>query len=211
MSRKTLIVSTDNKHKIMEIKDIMNDMPITILSKTEAGYGDIEVIEDGNTLEENAMKKALEIAEKADAIVIADDTGLFVDKLNGEPGVYSSRYSGENATYSDNNKKLLAELEGVPLEQRTAKFKTTIAVVLEDKSVKLVSGECSGKIGFEGKGENGFGYDPLFIVDGYDKTFSELGEEVKNSISHRAKALMNLKKELKNIIEDEENENSSNK
>ncbi len=211
MSKKTLIVSTDNKHKIMEIKDIMKDVPITILSKTEAGYGDIEVIEDGNTLEENAMKKAIEIAKKADAIVIADDTGLFVDKLNGEPGVYSSRYSGENATYSDNNKKLLAELEGVPLEQRTAKFKTIIAIVLEDKSVKLVSGECSGKIGFDGKGENGFGYDPLFIVDGYDKTFSELGEEVKNSISHRAKALINLKKELKNIIKDEENENSSNK
>ncbi|WP_352419401.1 XTP/dITP diphosphatase [Proteiniborus sp.] len=211
MSKKTLIVSTDNNHKIMEIKDIMKDMPFIILSKTEAGFGDIEVIEDGNTLEENATKKAVEIARRTKAIVIADDTGLFVDKLNGEPGVYSSRYSGENATYSDNNKKLLKELEGVSLEKRTAKFKTVISIVLEDKSIKLVSGECSGKIGFESKGDNGFGYDPLFLVDGYEKTFAELGEEIKNSISHRARALRNLKKELKNIIEDEENENSSNK
>lgn len=201
MNKTTLVVSTDNIHKIIEIRDIMKDMPINILSKTEAGFGEIEVIEDGNTLEENATKKAIEIARRARAIVIADDTGLFVDMLNGEPGVYSSRYSGDNATYSDNNKKLLKALEGVPLEQRTAKFKTVIAIVLEDKTVKLVSGECSGKIGFELKGKNGFGYDPLFIVDGYGKTFAELGEEVKNSISHRARALKNLKKELNNIIE----------
>lgn len=211
MNKTTLIVSTDNIHKIIEIRDIMKDMPINVLSKTEAGFGAIEVLEDGNTLEGNATKKAIEIGRRTRAIVIADDTGLFVDKLNGEPGVYSSRYSGENATYSDNNKKLLKELEGVPLEQRTAKFKTVIAIVLEDKTVKLVSGECSGKIGFELKGKNGFGYDPLFIVDGYGKTFAELGEEVKNSISHRARALKSLKKELNNIVEDKKNENSSNK
>ncbi|WIV11883.1 XTP/dITP diphosphatase [Proteiniborus sp. MB09-C3] len=211
MSRKTLIVSSDNSHKIMEIRDILKDLPITVLSKTEAGYGDIEVIEDGDTLEENATKKAVEIAQKANAIVIADDTGLFVDKLNGEPGVYSARYSGENATYSSNNKKLLTKLEGVPLEERTAMFKTIIAIVLEDKNIKLTSGECSGKIGFEPRGEKGFGYDPLFIVDGYGKTFAELGEEIKNTISHRANALRNLKEELKKFLEDEGNENSSNK
>lgn len=211
MSKKTLVVSTDNSHKITEIKDIMKDMDIEILSKTEAGLGDVEVIEDGDTLEDNATIKALEIAKRTDGIVIADDTGLFVDKLNGEPGVYSSRYSGENATYSDNNKKLLEKLEGIPLEQRTARFRTVIAIILEDKSIRLVSGECSGKIGFELSGENGFGYDPLFIVDGYGKTFAELGERVKNSISHRARALINLKQELNNVLEDEENENSSNK
>ncbi|SDZ08741.1 XTP/dITP diphosphohydrolase [Proteiniborus ethanoligenes] len=211
MSEKILVVSTDNNHKISEIQDIMKDMPIRVLSKKEAGLGHIEVIEDGSTLEENAIKKALELAKKTDAIVIADDTGLFVDKLHGEPGVYSSRYSGESATYSDNNIKLLKELGGIPLEERTAKFKTVIAIVLEDKSIRTVCGECIGRIGFELRGENGFGYDPLFIVDGYDKTFAELGDEVKNKISHRAKALFNLKEELKNIIEDEENEGSGNK
>lgn len=211
MNKRILVVSTDNKHKIAEIQDIMKDMPITVLSKQEAGLAHIEVIEDGDTLEENAIKKALGIAKNSEAIVIADDTGLFVDKLNGEPGVYSSRYSGDNATYSDNNKKLLEKLADVPLEERTARFKTVIAIILEDKSIKTVSGECSGKIGFELKGENGFGYDPLFIVDEYDKTFAELGDKVKNKISHRARALMNLKKELNNLIEDEGNEGSSNK
>lgn len=211
MNKKVLVVSSDNNHKISEIKEILKDLPVTVLSKTEAGCGDISVLEDGNTLEENAIKKAVEIAKRINAIVIADDTGLFVDRLGGEPGVYSARYSGENATYESNNKKLLEKLEGVPLEERTAKFKTVIAIVLEDKSIKLASGECRGKIGFEPKGENGFGYDPLFIVDGYGKTFAELGEEVKNKISHRANALKNLKKELKNILEDGENEDSSNK
>lgn len=211
MSKKTLIISTDNNNKIMEIRDIIKYMPVTILSKTDAGYGHIEVVEDGNTLEENAIKKAIEIAKRTNAIVIADDTGLFVDKLQGRPGVYSSRYGGENATYNDNNKKLLKELEGIPLEQRTAKFVTVIAIVLEDKSIRTVSGECSGKIGLEIKGEKGFGYDPLFVVDEYGKTFAELGEEVKNTISHRAKALKKLKEELKNIIKDEGNESSSNK
>ncbi|SCG82094.1 nucleoside-triphosphatase [Proteiniborus sp. DW1] len=211
MNKKLLIVSSDNSHKIAEIKSILKDLPITVLSKTEAGCGDIEVIEDGDTLEENATKKAVEIAKRANGIVIADDTGLFVDRLNGEPGVYSARYSGENATYISNNQKLLKKLEGVPLEDRTAKFKTIIAIVLEDKSVKLVSGECTGQIGFEPKGENGFGYDPLFIVDGYGKTFAELGEEIKNTISHRANALKELKKELKILLEDEYNENSNNK
>lgn len=203
MSKKTLIVSSDNSHKIVEIKKILEDLPITVLSKTEAGCADIEVIEDGDTLEENATKKAVEIAKQVNAIVIADDTGLFVDKLNGEPGIYSARYSGENATDRSNREKLLRELQGVALEERTAKFKTIIAIVLQDKSVKLASGECSGKIGFEEKGENGFGYDSLFIVDGYGKTFAELGEEIKNNISHRANALKNLKEELKSLIEDE--------
>lgn len=203
MSKKTLIVSSDNSHKIVEIKKILEDLPITVLSKTEAGCAGIEVIEDGDTLEENAIKKAVEIAKQVNSIVIADDTGLFVDKLNGEPGIYSARYSGENATDRSNREKLLRELDGVILEERTAKFNTIIAIVLQDKSVKLASGECSGKIGFEEKGENGFGYDSLFIVDGYGKTFAELGEEIKNNISHRANALKNLKEELKSLIEDE--------
>ena len=162
-----------------------------------------KVEEDGETLEENAIKKALAISEKVNGIVIADDTGLFVDALDGAPGVYSARYAGEEASYEDNNKKLLGELRGVALSERNAKFKTIIAVVTEDKQVKTVSGECKGKIGFELKGKEGFGYDPLFIVEGYEKTFAQLGEEIKNKISHRAKALEKLKIELEKLIEDD--------
>lgn len=197
---KNIILSTGNIHKVEEIKDILKELPVNICSKKDLGFGDIDVEEDGTTLEENAIKKAVAISQKVDGIVIADDTGLFVDELGGEPGIYSSRYSGENASYEENNKKLLKRLEGIALEERTATFKTVIAIVTEDKQVKTVYGECKGKIGFEFKGDGGFGYDPLFIVDGYDKTFAELGEEVKNKISHRAKALEELKKELKNII-----------
>jgi len=206
MNRK-LILSTGNIHKIAEIKDILEGLPIEIYSKEDLGLDDLEVDEDGETLEENAIKKALAISEKTDGIVIADDTGLFVDKLDGRPGVYSSRYSGEGATYEDNNKKLLKELKGVPIEERMATFKTVIAIVTEDKIVTTVYGECKGNIGFEPKGEKGFGYDPLFIVDGYGKTFAELGEEIKNKISHRARAMEELKKQIKKLLKDDCSEN----
>ena len=179
MKNKKIILSTGNIDKIEEIKDILKDLPFSIYSKKEVGLGDLEVEEDGDTLEENAIKKAMAISERVDGIVIADDTGLFVDKLNGAPGVYSSRYAGEDVSYEDNNRKLLKELEGTPSEERTAKFQTVIAIVTEDKKIKTVYGECRGRIGFEVKGSEGFGYDPLFIVDGYGKTFAQLGEEVK--------------------------------
>ncbi|RKD28984.1 XTP/dITP diphosphatase [Thermohalobacter berrensis] len=210
-NKKNLIVSSGNPHKIEEIKSILKDLPFNILSKDEVGLKDLEVVEDGETLKENALKKALEVSKKVEGIVIADDTGLFVDKLDGRPGVYSSRYAGENATYKNNNEKLLKELKDVPLEERTAKFKTVIAVVLEDKNHITITGECSGKIGFTPEGEDGFGYDPLFIVDGYNKTFAELGDDIKNKISHRADALKKLREALKNIIEDDRNENTSSK
>lgn len=203
MNKKRIILASGNKHKIQEIKDILKDMDFEIISKDDVGLQDFEVIEDGNTLEENAIKKAVEISRKVDGIIIADDTGLFVEKLNGEPGVYSARYAGENATYEDNNKKLLKKLKGISMEDRNAKFKTVMAIVLEDKSIRTVEGECKGKIAFEPRGNNGFGYDPLFIVDGYDKTFAELGEEIKNKISHRANALKNLKNELDRIAKDD--------
>lgn len=196
-----IVVASGNKHKIQEIKDILKDLPVNILSKNDVGLGDLETDEDKDTLEGNALKKALEISERVDSIVIADDTGLFVDKLDGRPGVYSSRYAGENATYEDNNKKLLQELEGTPLAERTAKFKTVIAIVMKDGSYKTVLGQCPGVIGLAPKGENGFGYDPLFIVDEYNKSFAELGDEVKNKISHRADALLKLKNQLEEMLE----------
>ncbi|KPU26997.1 nucleoside-triphosphate diphosphatase [Caloranaerobacter sp. TR13] len=200
MKKTRLIVASGNVHKIDEIKKILKGLPLEILSKDEVGLKELDVIEDGKTLEENAIKKAVEVSKRVDGIVIADDTGLFVDKLEGRPGIYSSRYAGERATYEDNNRKLLKELEGVRLEDRTAKFKTVIAIVMEDKSYKTVEGECLGKIALAPKGDEGFGYDPLFIVDGYNKTFAELGEDIKNKISHRANALKKLRVELENLL-----------
>lgn len=197
-----IILSTGNAHKIDEIKYILKDMPFEVLSKNDLGYKDFDVLEDGTTLEENALKKAQELHKLTKGIVIADDTGLFVDALNGEPGVYSSRFAGENATYADNNKLLLEKLKDLPLEKRTAHFKTLIAVILEDGSHLIADGICKGQIGFHIRGERGFGYDPLFIVEGKDKTFSEMTEEEKNKISHRANALINLKDKLEELIED---------
>lgn len=199
--RSKIILSSGNKHKINEITDILKNMPFDVVSKDDLGYKDFDVVEDGSTLEENAFKKAEELHMLVKGIVIADDTGLFVDALNGEPGVYSARYAGESVSYKDNNNLLLKNLKNFPMEKRTAKFKTVIAVVFEDGKRIMAEGTCSGKIAFEERGENGFGYDPLFIVDGVDKTFAEMTEEEKNKISHRAKALLNLKKKLEETSE----------
>lgn len=199
--RRKIILSSGNKHKINEIKDILKDTIFDVVSKNDLGYVDFDVEEDKETLEGNAFKKAEELHKLVNGIVIADDTGLFVDALDGDPGVYSARYAGEPVSYKDNNNLLLKNLEGVPMEKRTATFKTVMAVVLEDGSHLMAKGECKGRIAFEERGTNGFGYDPLFIVDGWDKTFSEMTEEEKNQISHRANALMNLKKKLEEASE----------
>lgn len=199
--RRKIILSSGNKHKINEIKDILKDTIFDVVSKDDLGYLDFDVEEDKDTLEGNAFKKAEELHKLVKGIVIADDTGLFVDALNGDPGVYSARYAGEPVSYKDNNKLLLKNLEGVPMEKRTATFKTVMAVVLEDGSRLMAEGECKGKIAFEERGINGFGYDPLFIVDGWNKSFSEMTEEEKNQVSHRANALMNLKEKLEEASE----------
>ncbi|HHV37969.1 MAG TPA: XTP/dITP diphosphatase [Tepidimicrobium sp.] len=205
MKYRKLILSTENIHKVEEIRVILKDLPITVLSKKDVKVSSLHVEEDGETLEENAIKKARALADRIDGMVLADDSGLFVDCLDGgnAPGVHSARYAGADATDEDNNDKLLRELKGVPLEKRRAKFKAVIALVLENKDILTVDGECSGVIAFEPRGKNGFGYDPLFIVDGYDMTFAELSEDVKNRISHRAKALNRLKDEIMNVIKDD--------
>lgn len=209
MTKRKLIISTGNKNKVEEIKDILKDLNIEVLSKTDVDLGSLDVIEDGDTLEENSIKKAKALAEKVDFMVMADDSGLFVDKLHGEPGVYSSRYAGEEGNDSLNNKKLLEKLEGITIDNRRGKFLTVIALITEDKKIFTVEGECRGTIGFELKGEGGFGYDPLFIPDGYDKTFAELGHDIKNKISHRANALSNLRDTITTILKDDKDENSS--
>lgn len=201
MEKRKLVVSTGNQHKVEEIKNILKGLSIEVVSKKDVGLGGLDVIEDGETLEENSLKKAKALADLLDYMVLADDSGLFVEILNGEPGVYSSRYAGEEGNDKKNNIKLLNQLKGIPLEKRDAKFKSVIALITEDKEIIIVNGECKGKIGFEPKGNNGFGYDPLFTPEGYDNTFGELGEEIKNKISHRAKALEKLKKVLENILE----------
>lgn len=195
MARK-IILSSGNKHKIVEIKDILKDLPFEVISKNDLGYEDFDVDEDGTTLEENAFKKAIELHKLTNGIVIADDTGLFVDALDGEPGVYSARYAGEPTSDKNNRELLLKKLQNVPYENRTAYFKTVIAIIYEDGSKASAEGKVNGIIGFEEKGQNGFGYDSLFIVENTGKTFAEMTEDEKNKISHRARALQNLKKSL---------------
>lgn len=201
MKRK-IILSSGNKHKINEIKDILKNMPFEVISKDDLGYQDFDVIEDGSTLEKNAFKKAQELQKLTKGIVIADDTGLFVDALEGQPGVHAARYAGEPTSYSANNKLLLKNLENVPEEKRKAYFKTVIAVVFEDGRKLIAEGICRGHIGFEERGKKGFGYDPLFIVEGTEKTLAEFTESEKNQISHRANALKALQNKLEEAIED---------
>lgn len=202
METRKLVISTGNKNKVKEIAYMLRNMNIEVISKNDIGLGDLEVIEDGNTLEDNSILKAKALAEKIDYkyIVMADDSGLFVDKLNGEPGVYSSRYAGEEGNDEKNNGKLLEALKDTPIEERNSKFKTVIVLITENKETLVVHGECKGIIGLTAKGNNGFGYDPLFIPKGFKETFGELGEDVKNQISHRAKALEKLKNEIEKII-----------
>lgn len=203
MKRK-LVISTGNLHKVEEIRNILGDLEIEVLSKKDIGFQSLDVVENGDTLEANSIKKARALAAEVDYLVMADDSGLFVDVLDGSPGVYSSRYAGEEGNDKKNNEKLLMELSSIPRENRDAKFKTVISIITEDKREIIVHGECKGKIGFEENGKDGFGYDPLFIPDGYSETFAQIGEEEKNKISHRAKALENLKMEISKLVRMEE-------
>ena len=185
---KTFVLASKNKHKAEEIKNILGE-GFEVITQTEAGAGDIEVIEDGATFEENAIKKAEEIMHAVGKPTIADDSGLCVDFLNGAPGVYTARYAGENATDGENIEKLLTALKGVPEEDRGAKFVCVIAVAEAGKETVTFRGECEGRIDFEPKGEGGFGYDPIFYLEKYGATMSEISAETKNSISHRSNAL----------------------
>ncbi len=196
MIRREIILATKNRHKAEEIKSILKDLDIKIIPMTS--FPDYPVtIEDGVTLEENAIKKAKEAAEFFKRWTIADDSGLEVDYLNGRPGVYSARYAGKNCSYDDNNKKLLAELKNVPEEKRTANFRTVIAVASPDGRLFLADGKIFGTIKGHAVGTDGFGYDPVFYVPEYGKTFAELSYEIKNSLSHRAEALRKIKKIIK--------------
>lgn len=182
------MLATKNDGKVREFREILRGLPLKIVSLKE--FPDFpETIEDGRTFEENALKKARALAIFTKDIAIADDSGLMVDALNGSPGVFSARYSGEGATDLENNLKLLEELKDTPVSGRGAAFKCAIAVVAPDGFEEVVTGECRGTIGFEMRGNEGFGYDPLFVPNGFDKTFAELGMGIKNRISHRFRAI----------------------
>lgn len=196
---KKLVISTNNFNKVKEIKDILAGLNYEVYSKKDLGLSEFDVEETGTTLEENAIIKANALKEKLsdEYMVIADDSGLFVDALNGEPGVYSARYAGDQHSDADNNEKLLRNLKNVKREDRTAEFISVIALVEDKKEPITVIGKIKGHITEKERGTNGFGYDPLFVPQGEIETFGELDSEYKNKISHRHNALINLYKILK--------------
>lgn len=194
-----IFLATGNKHKIDEIKAIFKNVKDIEILSIKDGIGIPEVVEDGDTFEANSAKKALEIAKFTGMITIADDSGLCVDALNGEPGVYSARYSGEGATDASNNAKLIKNLQGI--ENRKAHFVSVITLGKPDGRAYSFRGEVEGEIIDIPRGDTGFGYDPHFYVAEYGKTLAEM-PEMKNVISHRANALKKLEVELEEILKD---------
>jgi len=195
-----VVIASKNKGKIVEIKNILSDLEIKFLSLYDYPYLPT-VIEDGDTFEENAIKKAKLISKLTGKITLSDDSGLEVDWLNGAPGVNSACFGGDRLTDRERNQKLLDLLKIVPIPERRARFKCVVAIAIPDKEIKTVSGECQGIINLTPKGNQGFGYDPIFIPDGYDKTFAELGSKIKDRISHRSIAFLKAKEILLEIIQ----------
>ena len=190
-----LVLATHNRNKVIELVALLGDLGITIRTLDE--FPDApNVVEDGDTCEANAVKKARAIAEFTGLPAVADDTGLEVDALGGRPGVYAARYAGEDATYEDNCRKLLRELTGVPLEQRTARFLTVAAIALPSDGIRVAQGTLEGVIAEEASGTLGFGYDPVFLIPELGKTLAQLPADQKNTISHRAKAFAKVREML---------------
>ena len=188
-----IVIATGNAGKMKEIKSIFNNFEYEVMSMKEEGIA-ADVDENGATFEENALIKAREIAKISGNIVLADDSGLEVDALNKEPGIYSARYMGEDTPYSIKNANIIERLEGVEFEKRTARFVCAVAAVYPDGKELVVRETMEGYIGYEEKGANGFGYDPIFYLKEFDKTSAEISLEEKNEISHRGKAFRAIKK-----------------
>lgn len=194
-----LIFATGNEHKMVEIREILGELPVEILSMKDVGIK-ADIVENGNTFEENALIKAKEVCKLAGEMVLADDSGLEIDYLNGEPGIYSARYMGEDTSYRIKNQNLIDRLEGVPDEKRTARFVCAIAAAFPDGRSFVVRGTVEGIIGYEERGANGFGYDPIFYLPERGVSTAEIPPEEKNSISHRGNAL----RKMKELLEREE-------
>lgn len=186
-----MVLASQNRHKAEEMQAILGDK-VTLVTLDEAGFGDLEIVEDGDTFEANAIKKAVTVMEATGLPCISDDSGLCVDALGGAPGIYTARFAGEGATDDENIAKLLLELEGVDMPQRTARFVCVIAVARPGREPVTFRGECEGKILNEKRGRGGFGYDPVFFVEKFEKSMAQLSPEIKNSISHRSRALAKL-------------------
>ncbi|HEY55579.1 MAG TPA: XTP/dITP diphosphatase [Dehalococcoidia bacterium] len=191
-----LLLATNNKGKLREYKSLLQALPFELVTMAEQGIL-TEVSEVGESLEENARIKATILARESRLLALADDSGLEVDALNGEPGRLSARYAGEGASDRDRVDYLLAKLEGVPPERRTARFRCVIAISTPEGKVEFCHGECEGFITLEPKGKNGFGYDPVFYLPQLDRTMAELSPEVKNRVSHRGKAARQASRLLK--------------
>lgn len=197
-----IVLATRNRDKVKEMKVLLQDLPVEIYTLSDfPNFPPVE--EDGKTLEENALKKARLAAQFTGKLALADDSGLEVEALNGAPGVYSSRFAGEEATYLQNNLKLLKLLKGVPAPRRGARFRCVVALAKPSGEAKTVEGIVEGRIATELRGGTGFGYDPLFILPAYEKTFAELGLRVKNRISHRARALLLAKEIIRKMLREE--------
>lgn len=192
---KKLIFATGNEGKMKEIRMILGDLDYEILSMKEAGIT-ADIVEDGKSFEENAIIKATAISKLANCLVLADDSGLEVDYMDKMPGIFSARWLGEDTSYAVKNQKIIENLSGVPDDKRTARFVCAIAAAFPDGRVVTKRGTIEGIIGYEERGENGFGYDPIFFLPKYGKTTAELSPEEKNKISHRGKALQMIKDEL---------------
>lgn len=204
-----IVLSTDNKNKVKEIQNIMADLPVKFLSKSDLGLGKLQVVEDGDSLEENSLKKAKALADKTEYMVMADDSGLFVDILGGDPGVHSSRYGGQEGNDQLNKERLIREMAPYSDSDRKAAFKTVISLIDEKKEEHFFHGSCPGRIIEEARGNKGFGYDPLFKPQGYEQTFAQMEEDLKNKISHRYEALNELREFLKQKLTGDANENIS--
>ncbi|MCM8770321.1 MAG: RdgB/HAM1 family non-canonical purine NTP pyrophosphatase [Candidatus Omnitrophica bacterium] len=188
-----LVVATRNKKKLREIKDLLKGLPLKITSLADYPYAP-RIIENGRTFQENARKKALKIAAFTGKLTLGEDSGLEVEALDGRPGIHSSRFSGKNKSDLQNNLKLLRLLAGIPLTKRKARYRCCVALADKKGLVFEAEGSCSGLIGFKMQGDSGFGYDPLFVIPKYKKTFAQLGERLKHKMSHRSRALEKLRR-----------------
>ena len=193
-----IILATKNKGKVADFEKLTEDMDIEVVSFLDENIDFPDVVEDGETFEENSVKKALEIAKYTGMITVSDDSGLCVEALNGAPGIYSARYSGENATDSKNIDKLLEEMKNIPQGERQAKFVSVVSIAKPDGTVQSFRGEVEGEIIFERKGTNGFGYNPVFFSYELEKTFGEATMEERVTVSHRARAFRELKEKVLN-------------